>query len=145
MPVIPLTASGTVVAYSVVLEGFEPTESLIVAEVIGAGGQPPCNDVGGWTVSASLPDGGAISFLTAYASDAGALHTSLTATQAVTEAGHTFGLGFLYNLDPTLTNSVIVSATQAGGTGCFVNDGGPFTGRVVIGPGSFSFAPLMLQ
>jgi hypothetical protein len=144
--VIPLAASDTVVAYSVVLQGFISTDALIIAEVIPSGAQAPCNDPAGWTISATLLDGGAISYLTAYGNDAGTIHPSLTATQSLTQDGQTFGLGFIYNLDPSLTDAVIVSATQVGSTnGCSVNDGGPFTGRIVVGASEFSFAPLMLQ
>ncbi len=145
-PITPLAETDTVAAYSVVLQGFISTDSLVIAEVLPAGAPAPCNDPGGWTVSVTLPDGGAISYLTAYAGDAGTFHTSLTATVAFTQSGSTLGLGFIYNLDPTFTDSVLVTATQVGSTnGCTVNDGGPFTGRVFIGASEFSFAPLMLQ
>jgi hypothetical protein len=144
LPFVPLSEADTVVAYSAVLPGFVATDSMIIAEVIPAGAQPPCDDPAGWTFSATLMDGGAITFEVIYAGDGGPLDQTSVATEAIVQAGHTIGMGFVYDLNPSVATAVRITATQAS-TGCVANDGGPFTGRVVIGPGQASFAPFLLQ
>jgi hypothetical protein len=135
---IPLIQTATVQAFAAVLAGFDPSDAVIVTEMVSASGQPPCNVLGGWAVSAHLPDGGAVSYQTAYGTLTGLISDTRTSTDSL-------GLGYLYNLDPTVTDAVIVTATQVdGGAYCPINDGGPFTGRVVIGAGAFSSAPLVL-
>jgi hypothetical protein len=144
LPFVPMSEADTVVAYSAVLPGFVATDSMIIAEVIPAGAQPPCNDPSGWTFSASLMDGGAITFEAVYAGDGGPLDHNSVATDALVQNGQAIGMGFIYDLNSSVSTEVRITATKAG-TGCVANDGGPFTGRVVIGPGQASFAPFLLQ
>ncbi len=68
---------------------------------------------------------------------------SPSSTEAIIQDGVTFGLGFVYE-GPSITDAVLVTATPTG-THCVANDGGPFTGRVVIGQSETSFAPFLLQ
>jgi hypothetical protein len=146
VPAIPMTESSTVAAYSIVLPGFNAQDALIVAEITSASGQPPCNDMTGWVFSATLPDGGAVSFETAYLGADGLPHSSQQATEANSPNGEqTFGVGFLYNVDTSATDAVLIVATSLdGGTGCVANAKGPFTNRVAIEQSAFSFAPLIL-
>jgi hypothetical protein len=134
---ISLAQTSTLQAFAVDLPGFVTTDAFIVAGLSSTSGQPPCSALGNWAFSATLPDGGAIAFQNAYLGRDGLPHLS-TKTDST-------GVGFLYNIDPSVTDAVLVTATQVdGGAFCPINDGGPFTGRVVIGPGTVSSAPLIL-
>jgi hypothetical protein len=143
---IPLSASDTVTAYSLLLSGFDPSKALVIVEIASVSGQPPCNDVAGWVFGATQLDGGTMAYQNAYVGTDGLPHvTALTSTAALARDGGAYGVGFLYNVDPSVTDAILLTATQidAGAT-CAVNGGGPFTSRVAIANSAFSFAPLAL-
>jgi hypothetical protein len=98
----------------------------------------------GWSFSATLPDGGAVAYQNAYVGTDGLPHTYLTSTEALARDGGTFGAGFLYNVDSSASDAILLTATQGDGGSCAVNGGGPFTSLVVVEPSAFSFAPLAL-
>ena len=116
--------------------GATPGDALVIVSVAPLQG---CSDPSGFSVRAQLsdggqlPDGGALPFQVAY------LRGGFpNAAAAVTDDG---GMAIVYDVDPSIANAIVVTASRDGG-GCNTVDFSLLqqTGRVFIGPDALSLA-----
>jgi hypothetical protein len=123
------------------LPGFVSADAAMLVPVRSLSGN--CG-VAGWSITASLPnggtlsDGGALPYQIAYLAASGLPSTSATSTS-------TEGAAVIYDIDPTLTGQVAVSATNPGAGSCAPDNAAlGLTGQVEVGGGAISIAPIVL-
>ncbi len=133
---LPLISTEVIGALGSFLQGFVSTDAALLIPVRSLSGG--CS-VAGWSVEASLPDGGAIpGTQTAYLESSGLPSTTLTSTT-------TEGAAVIYDIDPSLTGQVVVSASNPNEGSC-APDGAALglTGMVEVGGAAISIAPIVL-
>jgi hypothetical protein len=134
-----MLSDNSVSSFGAVLPDYSASTGTLVVFVYTNG---QCTNVSGWSVSISLPDGGPWpdgGYLRFYCDGTtGYPDPNLTATSGYGVAGFT-------GLDPTLSQLVLVSFTNADAGACgALNASAGFTGRIRIGVGDISIDPLLV-
>jgi len=130
--------------YITALSAFVPYDSSQGMVVAAVGGTGPCvnADAGsGWSLSMSLPDGGALpsnAYSLIYLGSSELPDPTATATTSA-------GTALFINVELPSDDFVSVGATNPNAGVCpLLNQGIGFTGRLLLGPNTGSFAPFVL-
>lgn len=120
--------------------GIAPNKAGILLKVAGSG--RPCNRLRwGWSFGLLLPDGGAVP-------DGGYQSLYLGTSDLpdpTAQATATGGSALLYNVDPSISDFFIVTATNPDAGSCVPqNEADGFTGRVFVSAGAVTYDPLIL-
>jgi len=138
---IPLIGEDEVGALtSLVPGGYQSNQGLIILKIDSTG---PCDtQLGGWSLSLQLPDGGSFpdgGYSVVYMGSSPVPDPTATSTS-------TLGLALIYNIDTSLSNFVVpVAESPAGNTSCQpLNAQLGFTGRIYITGNSGSLFTVLL-
>jgi hypothetical protein len=140
---LPLFQDDLLIALGAVVPGgIQYTGAFVIAVVLSSS-QTACPSEAGWTFDLVLPDGGTlpdggndVPFGIAYFNSEGVPALGMTATSIR-------GSAILYNIDPTLTNGAILTATNPDAGACPLVQGAvQTTGYVALGNSTFTYAPL---
>jgi hypothetical protein len=118
--------------------GDQPNTALVVAKLTGTA----CfTDLAGWTFDLALPDGGPLpdgGYQLIYLGPTAVPDSSLTSTSSK-------GAALIYNLDPSLSSFLTLSAQTPDAGSCqVINSGLGFTGRIYVSGGSLTIDPFLL-
>jgi hypothetical protein len=140
---IGLVSTDTLGAVSGFLAGNFDASKGVLAVFFSTYTHPTCNDQSGWSVTLSLPDGGAFpdgGYLISYLGNSGLPDSSLTATT-------TSGSAIAYDIDTSISNYVAVSVSNPDAGVCEVQIA-QFgeTGLVYVAGNALSyFAPHLVE
>jgi hypothetical protein len=134
-----MLSNGEIQAFGGLFPGGEnPNTALVVAKMTGDVCFP---NLGGWTFDLALPDGGAIAdggYQLIYLDSSGVPDPTNTVTSSK-------GAALFYNLDPSLSGFLTLTATTPDAGSCqIINMGLGFTGRIFVAGGSITVVPFLL-
>lgn len=119
--------------------GLNSVRALIWVSFLGSACQ---GDYAGWSLSLTLPDGGALP-------DGGGGSIIYFAPNNIPSANATAtssnGLAMIYDVDPTISDFLVLRANKSDAGSCSpINASRGFTGRVAVAAGAVTFAPILL-
>jgi hypothetical protein len=117
---------------------FEPNTALVVVKLTGSN---CASAFAGWSFALSVPDGGAIpdgGYQLVYLGSDGLPSAAQTTTSSN-------GAGLFYNIDPAISDFVIVNLTNPDAGTCIpINTTVGFTGRVYLSGNSVALDPIIM-